>query len=99
MPLAASLLQLARLRAGLSQAELARRARTSQSSIALYEAGRRSPSMDTLERLLGAAGFELRVQLEPIDDHEEVLLRWLATLPPPEARRFEREQAARVAKR
>lgn len=95
----ASLLQLARQRAGLSQAELARRAGTSQSSIALYEAARRSPTMDTLVRLLAAAGFELRVQLEPIDDHDDILARWLSTIPPSEADRFAREQSERLSKR
>src|SRR5438105_9834571 len=52
---------LARVRraAGLSQAELARRAGTSRPTLSAYEHGRKSPSLDTLGRLFAAAGFEL----------------------------------------
>lgn len=62
---AARLLETARLDAGLSQRELARRAGTSQSVIARIEAGLASPRWDTLTSLLGAAGFELRARLSP----------------------------------
>ena len=34
-----------------------------------YESGRRSPSVDTLCRLLAAAGFEVRMRLAPPDTH------------------------------
>jgi len=98
VPFAAGLIETARVRAGLTQADLARRAVTSQPAIALYEAGKRSPSMDTLQRILRAAGYELRVHLEPIDDHDEVLERWLATVPLRERRRFERQQQDRLRK-
>lgn len=52
---------LARVRAqvGLSQDELARRAGTSRTAISAYEHGRKSPSLDTVERLLESAGYEL----------------------------------------
>lgn len=62
----------ARLRAGLTQRELARRAGTSQSVVARIESGRTNPTVGTLERLLAAAGFELRSELEPkpvLDTH------------------------------
>lgn len=59
------LVRAARMRAGLSQRELARRARTAQSSIARIECGAMSPSWDTLQRLLRAAGFEIHTQLQP----------------------------------
>jgi len=76
-----AILREARLRAGLTQRELARRARTSQSVIARIEQGRSDPSTATLARLLAAAGFELRTQLIPIavtgshmlDDVERIL--------------------------
>lgn|SRR5574341_1409406 len=61
---AANLLRDARIRAGLSQRELARRARTTQSVVARIELEKASPSWDTLARLLKAAGFELRAGLE-----------------------------------
>jgi predicted nucleotidyltransferase/DNA-binding XRE family transcriptional regulator len=62
---AAELLRLARQRAGLTQAELARRAGTSQSAIARYESGVTSPSVRTLERLLYVLGQQLRLTVEP----------------------------------
>src|SRR2546426_451190 len=65
MPSAAALLRQARTRAGLSQRALARRAGTAQSVIARIEQGITSPTWDTLERLLEAADFEVRAQVEP----------------------------------
>jgi transcriptional regulator with XRE-family HTH domain len=65
---ASSLLSRARKAAGLSQRELARRAGTSQSVIARIERGQASPGLETLRRLLAAAGFELRIELEPTSE-------------------------------
>ena len=62
---AAELVRNARVRARLTQRELARRARTAQSVVARIESGDTSPSWDTLVRLLKAAGFELDVTLRP----------------------------------
>lgn len=53
------LIREARNRAGLTQAELAALAATSQPTIAAYESGSKIPSSDTLERLLDAAGLQL----------------------------------------
>lgn len=61
----ARLLLEARRLSGLSQRELARRARTSQSVVACIERGTSSPSGKTLMRLLRAAGFEVRSELVP----------------------------------
>ena len=47
-----------RERAKLTQEELARAAGTSQPAIAAYEAGRKSPTLRTVERLAAAAGLE-----------------------------------------
>jgi transcriptional regulator with XRE-family HTH domain len=60
----ASLLSTARARAGVTQRELAERAKTSQSVVARIERGQTIPSVATLDRLLAAAGFELRRTLE-----------------------------------
>ena len=65
------LIRMARRHAGLTQQDLADRAGTSQAAISAYEAGRRSPSVDTLCRVLGAAGFELRMRLAEPDTHEQ----------------------------
>lgn len=62
----ADTLRRARHTAGLTQRELARRAGTSQSVVARIESGTTSPTAATLERLLAAAGFELRVELAPL---------------------------------
>lgn len=53
------LISKARMNSGLTQAELATRAGTSQAAIARYESDRVSPSVSTLERVLRAAGEEL----------------------------------------
>jgi transcriptional regulator with XRE-family HTH domain len=52
-------LRRAREDAGLSQSEVAARARTSQATISAYESGRKQPSVDTLSRLLAATGRRL----------------------------------------
>jgi transcriptional regulator with XRE-family HTH domain len=52
----------AREEAGLSQSELAQRARTSQTAISAYESGRKKPSVATLSRILSAAGVRLSVE-------------------------------------
>ena len=63
----AQLLLKARRGSGLSQRELARRARTAQSVVARIELGETSPSWATLIRLLRAAGFRLSAALKRID--------------------------------
>lgn len=61
----ATLIRNARRAAGLSQAALARRAGTSQPTLAAYEAGRLVPRLDTLSRLLDASGHQLEVGAAP----------------------------------
>jgi transcriptional regulator with XRE-family HTH domain len=53
----------ARLEAGLTQSELARLMRTTQSVIARLENGRSLPSMTTLEKLAEVTGNRLEVRL------------------------------------
>jgi transcriptional regulator with XRE-family HTH domain len=62
---ASRLLVSARRGAGLTQRDLARRARTSQSVIARIESGATSPSWKTLQRLVNRAGFDLQAVLSP----------------------------------
>lgn len=54
-----------RREAGFTQAELARRAATSQAAIARYESGAVSPSVATLERIARAAGSTLILRSSP----------------------------------
>ena len=60
---AAKLLFSARTRAGLTLRQLGELAGTSHSTLAAYEAGRKSPNVATLDRILRAAGFAVDVEL------------------------------------
>jgi predicted nucleotidyltransferase/DNA-binding XRE family transcriptional regulator len=87
---AAELIRDARRRADLTQVELAVRAGLTQSVISTYENGRREPSLVALQRLLRAAGFVWRIELEPVADppslrsildrHRDELVRAVAEL-------------------
>jgi len=55
----------ARTAAGLSQAQLARRMKTSQSYSARIEGGSVRPSTDALERFASATRTRLRITFEP----------------------------------
>jgi transcriptional regulator with XRE-family HTH domain len=68
---AAALLQLARLKAGLSQRQLAERASVPTTMISAYERDQRQPTLPTILRLLRAAGFDLRMRLEPFEAADE----------------------------
>jgi ribosome-binding protein aMBF1 (putative translation factor) len=57
----------ARVRAGLTQEQLAHRMETTQSVIARLEGGRTRPSTQTLERLAAATGTRLKISFEPAD--------------------------------
>jgi predicted transcriptional regulator len=54
----------ARLAAGLTQQDLARRIGSTQSAIARLEGGRSRPTMRTLERIAAATGHRVRVVFE-----------------------------------
>ena len=56
----------ARRRAGLSQAQLAKRMKTTQSTIARLESGRGKPSTRTLSRFAKATGHRLKISFEPV---------------------------------
>jgi len=62
----AGLLIDARTRANLSQAQLAKKMGTSQSTIARLESGAAKPSLSTLERFAKATGMTMRVVFEPV---------------------------------
>ncbi|HYN80451.1 MAG TPA: helix-turn-helix transcriptional regulator [Gemmatimonadaceae bacterium] len=62
----AQLLKTARLQAGMTQRDLARKAHTAQSVVARVELGETSPTWHTLARLLRAAGFNVVPELKRI---------------------------------
>jgi transcriptional regulator with XRE-family HTH domain len=59
------LLRNARRNAGITQLEVATRARTTQPAVAAYESGARTPSLTTLTRLLGACEHDVEVIARP----------------------------------
>ncbi len=56
----------ARMRAGLSQTQLAKRMKTTQSTVARLESGRGKPSTRTLARFAKATGHRLKISFEPL---------------------------------
>jgi transcriptional regulator with XRE-family HTH domain len=74
------LVREARRRAGLTQAELASRAGTTQSAIARWESGRTAVSLDDVRRLVCLCGFDLEVMLAPRDDSDMAQAARLAAL-------------------
>jgi len=61
------LIRSTRERHGLTQAQLALRAGTSQNAVSRLERDEISPSMDTIERLLAAMGERLELGVRRID--------------------------------
>jgi ribosome-binding protein aMBF1 (putative translation factor) len=66
----AELVYTLRTRAGLTQTELARRMRTTQSSIARIESGGSLLTLDMLSRLAHATGSTLRLAAPGVSDIE-----------------------------
>jgi transcriptional regulator with XRE-family HTH domain len=77
------LLREARKRAGLTQAELARRTDRPQQSIARWEAGKVEPSLETLDELVRACGWDLVTDLARADPEYEAEIRRQLGLSPP----------------
>lgn len=66
---AGDLIRDIRRRAGLRQAELARRAGLPRSVVSAYENGRRQPGVDALARIAGSVGLSLRLAPSSPVDH------------------------------
>ncbi|MEM7019445.1 MAG: helix-turn-helix transcriptional regulator [Pseudomonadota bacterium] len=60
-----------RKQTGVTQQGLAQRSGTSQSTIAAYETGKKSPSIRTLQRLAHAMNLELDIHFVPLLTREE----------------------------
>lgn len=91
---AAALLQLARLKAGLSQGQLADRASVPSTMVSAYERDKRQPTLETLMKLLRAAGFDLSMRLEALDPHDEILEAAERRRDPVEVRKRDRQVEA-----
>ena len=72
-----TLIREARLRAGLSQAELSGRSGRDRAQIARWEADVVQPSFETLRELIRACGFDLELNFVPyaVDERETKELR------------------------
>lgn len=66
-----TIIELARKARGWTQAQLATAAGTSQATVSAYERREKSPSLKVIERLVGEAGYTLRL------DHEVVFTQFL----------------------
>jgi transcriptional regulator with XRE-family HTH domain len=89
----AELIREARLRAGLTQYDLADRSGRDRSVIARWEQGAVVPSLETLIELLHACGFDLPLELVARGPSDEERLRKNALLSP--ERRVQRFLQAR----
>lgn len=78
----AALIREARLRAGLTQAELAERTGRDRSVIARWEQAVVAPSVETLTELVRACGFDLPLELEPLDTSADDRLKKNTMLSP-----------------
>ena len=73
-----ALLREARALSGLSQRELAERAGTAQSVVGRIEAGLTTPRVDTVDRLVEAAGYHLEIELRPNTADDPVVAAYRA---------------------
>lgn len=69
------LIREARLRANLTQAELAARSGKATSAVGRWERGEVAPSLETLLKLVRATGLELTIGIAAGDDHDLALIR------------------------
>ncbi len=76
------LIREARLRAGLTQQELADRSGRKRSVIARWEQGSIEPSLETFLEIIAVCGFDLPIELAPRDDSLDERLRKNALLSP-----------------
>lgn len=95
----ATLIREARLRAGLTQQELAERSGRERSVIARWEQGATAPSLEALLEVIHACGFELPLELATRDESAYERLRENALLSPERRlqRLMETTKAARPA--
>jgi transcriptional regulator with XRE-family HTH domain len=88
------LIREARLRAGLTQYELAERTGRERSVIARWEQGAVAPSLESLLELIRACGFDLPLELVPLARERATRLEKNALLSP--ERRVQRFLRARA---
>ena len=80
----ATVIREARLRAGLTQEELARRLGRPKSNVSRWERGAVTPSLETLTAVVAACGLQLTFGLRPADDSFDAFIRDALALSPAE---------------
>jgi transcriptional regulator with XRE-family HTH domain len=78
----AVLIREARLRAGMSQQELAKVSGKDRTVIARWEQGLVAPSIDTLVELVRACGFDVPLELVPYDSGPDERIAEIQMLSP-----------------
>jgi transcriptional regulator with XRE-family HTH domain len=76
------LIREARLRAGMSQQELAKVSGKDRTVIARWEQGLVAPSIDTLVELVRACGFDVPIELVPYDSGPDERIAEIQMLSP-----------------
>lgn len=92
-----NIIRASRLRAGLTQQELARRAGITQPAIARIESGRVVPRMDTAARLLRACGMRLEAVPAAGTGIDRSTIRKMLVLTPAERLAIATEEARNIA--
>lgn len=93
-----NLIRMARVQAGMTQAQLAKVGKTSQAAVSAYESGKRSPSVETLTRLIEGTGLELRIRVARPDTHDSSRSSAEKLLPSKEIASHIARERKRVAK-
>lgn len=75
------MIRSARIAAGLSQVELAKRIGTTQSAVSRWESGKDDPRLTTLASILGACGKRLVLNVESDDVDRAQIRQQLAMTP------------------
>jgi transcriptional regulator with XRE-family HTH domain len=78
---AGQIIREARLRAGLTQTELAQRLGRERAQVARWETGGQEPSFENLQSVVEACGFSLQVEIAEREETPELDAELEASLP------------------
>lgn len=78
---AAQVIREARLRAGLTQAELAARLGRERAQVARWETGAQEPSFANLRSVVEACGFALRIEIAEREETPELDAELIVSVP------------------
>jgi transcriptional regulator with XRE-family HTH domain len=92
-----NIIRFSRLRAGLTQQQLAARARISQPALARIESGRIIPRVDTIERLLRECGMSLEPVARAGTGIDRTTIRNMLALTPRQRLRLATKEARNLA--